>query len=827
MITGNGRAPFLDVQSFSFEDAEAPPPVRTGPPAWSPFLSVYESDEAEDLAGEPAREAYSTLVNDLYDEEFDESLFELLTSARSLHQDHLASGHSQADADRIVTQHFSQLVHESEMLLDAMAREFGARDTVAIDREMDLFAERYAPPTALEPEFQDFLGKLVKKIGKGVKSVAKVAVKGITTLGLGPILNRIKALVRPLLNQVLQKAIGRLPASIQPVARTLAQRLGFAPKPAAPAQTAPAAPVEPLPAVGEPEPAPAPVAPVATGAPEPPPEDAGSPVQPPAGAEVPDMQLEFDELVAEALLSDDEVGFELEVAKARMATNGSAIPVVADLDQARERLMDALENLKEGESAAPHVENFLPAVLPALRIATRIIGRPRVVGFLAGLLGKLISNLVGPQHAPALSRAMVDAGLKLLSLEASDEQEARLATSAVAATIEETLTRVASLPDHVLDNQELLEGFALEAFEQAAAANLPALFSEATYRKRPELLEGGVNATWVMLPPRRPRYKRCSRTFTVKITPQMAEAVESFENTPLSDYFQDQLGVSEGEDVEAEIHLFEVLAGGTAADIARNETETPGLGAADEVTLSQLQPLTHEAAGVLLGRPGLGRTLRPWSSIRTVAPGQRVFHMSVGRRPVTVVGPAGRRRVRRLVRVNVILDGPRDQVRVGVFLSEVKAQRLAVRLRQQSHVGSLAVGFQRLLGRRLPHILHGRRPRRLRIVHPGVAPGAASGAALAGLPAIVPQIFISKMQEWLTGAFSEFAKTNAAKFLAASENPADGVTLMFTLEHPPGLKEIGQLLAQKGAPATGVADTIAKGTPPSVRVDALPGYKRD
>ena len=85
--------------------------------------------------------------------------------------------------------------------------------------------------------------------------------------------------------------------------------------------------------------------------------------------------------------------------------------------------MDELENLKEGENPAPHVENFLPAVLPALRIATRLIGRPRVVGFLAGFLGKLISNLVGPQHAPALSRAMVDAGLKLLSLEASDEQE--------------------------------------------------------------------------------------------------------------------------------------------------------------------------------------------------------------------------------------------------------------------------------------------------------------------------------------------------------------------------------------------------------------------
>ena len=51
------------------------------------------------------------------------------------------------------------------------------------------------------------------------------------------------------------------------------------------------------------------------------------------------------------------------------------------------------------------------------------------------------------------------------------------------------------------------------------------------------------------------------------------------------------------------MHLYEVLPGGTAGDIARSESETIGLGASDEATLSQLQPLTQEAAGVLLGAP--------------------------------------------------------------------------------------------------------------------------------------------------------------------------------------------------------------------------------
>jgi hypothetical protein len=421
---------------------------------------------------------------------------------------------------------------------------------------------------------------------------------------------------------------------------------------------------------------------------------------------------------------------------------------------------------------------------------------------------------------------MVDAGLRLLSLETTDEEVTRLGASGVTATVEETLARVASLPDHVLDNEELLEGFALEAFEQAAASNLPALFSEATYRKRPELLEGGVDAAWIMLPLRRPRYKRCSRSFTVKITPYMAEEIETFEDAPLSDYLQDQLGLTEGEDLEAEVHLFEVLPGGTTADIARYETGTPGLGSSDEVTLSQFHPLTREAAGVLLGKPGVGRRLRPESDVRTLAAGQRVYHLTLGRRPLTAAGPGGRRRIRRLVRLDVTLDAMRDQVRVCVFLSEVKAQRLAVRLRQRSHVGTLAVGFHRLLGRRLPSILQGRRPRRLRIVHPDVPAGSAPAAMLERLPAIVPRALAGKLQQWLVEAFSEFARTQAQKFLAASEDPADGVTLAFTIERPPGLRAIGASLARKGAPAD-VAAALATGTRPSVRVDALPGYRRD
>ena len=47
------------------------------------------------------------------------------------------------------------------------------------------------------------------------------------------------------------------------------------------------------------------------------------------------------------------------------------------------------------------------------------------MNFLTELLAKLISKLVGPEHAPALSRAIADAGLKLLTLEMSEAETSK------------------------------------------------------------------------------------------------------------------------------------------------------------------------------------------------------------------------------------------------------------------------------------------------------------------------------------------------------------------------------------------------------------------
>jgi hypothetical protein len=810
MSVGNVSTPFADVKSFITEEAQSQDlEVRSALTPRTPFVSVYESAEGESLIDDPIREAYSSLVDELYDEEFDEALFELFTDVRSMHQDQLASGKPASEADRIVSQHVSQLVRESEAVVDAVGQEFGSRGTNDVtENEFETFLDQYSASAQIDPSFENWLGSLVKKVGKVVGKVAT----GIATVGLGPILNKIKALIKPLLNNVLQKAIGKLPEPVRPLAQKLAEKLGFAAPKRAPSPVS--APTDQA---------------AAGGGAAIPPEAAGGPVQDAVGGDLAAAQTEFDQGIAEALLADDEAELELEVARMQSNSAAPATPVFANLDDARDRFVQELEDLRPGESPEPAMENFLPAILPALRLGIQLIGRPKVVNFLAQLLAKLIANLVGREQAPALSRAIVDAGLRLLNLETSEQEKSGLAANAVAATVEETVNRVASLPDHILDNQELLEGFALEAFEQAAAANLPAVLSEAAYRQRPDLLESGVNAAWILMPLRgRKRYKRCTRPFKVTITPHMAEEVESFDGVPLSEYLQDQLGLPEGAEVEGEMYLYETLPGTTVADIARGETETPGLGASDEATLSQFHPMTRNAAAILLGKPGLGRLGLRGSHRHNLAVGQRLYYLIIpGRRPLTVPVSLGRRRVRRLFHLIVTLDVPQDQFRVCVYVSEVKAQQLAVQLRQQSHVGSLTLRFSKSIARQLPRILHGHRPKRLRIVHPGIPPGQSAAAVLQRLPGVVPETLIAKMHEWLVHGFSEFVKTQSQQFLTAAEDPADGVTLRFTIEHPPGLKELGQALVEKGPAASTVAETIGEPGQPNVRVDVFPGHRCD
>lgn len=805
MTQGNVLTPFLETRSFVQEAGDLQVAEVAATRFGSPFVSVYELD-GESSFQDPTLAARATLAQELYDHEFEEALYELSLETRSLHEEHLASGSGSIDGERLVQHHLNELVREAEGTVDAFRREFGSRELEALgESELEAFAERYAPSSPTRPEFENFLGKWAKKLARGVAKVAKTVGSVAAKLGLGPILAKAAALVRPLLNRVLKFAIGKLPASLRPIAQQLAGRLpGAGGTAAAAAPTASAAADAAAPAAD------------------------GGAVQEPVEAGASGIQQELDQQLAQLFTSSDELELELETSRARSDAQDPGQAFYAELDQAREQLIDSLAGLREGEDAAPHIQQFIPAILPVLKLGIRIAGRERVKRFLAGFLGKVIGKLVGPANTPALSNAIVDAGLKLLTLEVSREDEARAGAAAVAATVEETVRRVSALPDYVLDNQELLEGFALEAFEQSAAANLPPLLPSSVYRERPDLVESqGMSTTWVMLPLRkRRRYKKCARVFKVRITPHVADEVESFEG-PLSDYLHDQLGAEEGAELEAEVHLYEALPGTTLGDIARGESEVGTAGPGAVRNVADLHPLTPSAAGMLLGEPRLGRHMPHGTGRHRIGVGQRLYRLSIpGKRLLSGVGRNGRSQARKSGGLRVTLDFAKNEIRILLLMSEVKAQRLAVRLRQQSHAGTVAAGFARYIARRLPHILRGERPGRTRIIHAGLAQGDALGAALRRLPPDVTAALTARLQESLVTAFGEFVKSQAQRLISATEDPADGITLKFTIARPAGLEHIGKALVP-GGQATGVLQAVQAGGKPETVVDITPGHKAD
>jgi hypothetical protein len=781
----NNRPPFLDVRSFIMEEASRDLLDReTSAPSSSPFLALYESAEVGMV--DPQAEDYVTFVNELYDEEFNEVLSNLVDEAAAIYKTHFPHEHEDPhavgyQAERLLSQHFAPLAAEAETMFRTLAEELDRRDPNALSQdEIETIVDRYRPSVELALSFEEFLGKLKTLTKKGL-NLARQGVSAAAKWGWGPILNKLLALVKPLIKRVIESAINKLPQNLQPIARTLRDKLPF------------------LKELEESEEF------VSAAA---------------ATYEIAEIQNEFNQQVANLLFAQTEVEQELEVTRALTERGAPDAYPVAELERGRERFVENLGHLKEGEDPTPHLENFIPAILPALRIGIKLAGRKRVVDFLAKFLGKLIQKFVDPQHAPALSQAMVDVGLRLLQMEATPEAESRAAASAVAATVEETVRRVAALPDYILDNQELLEGSALEAFEQAAAANLPPVLSDDTYRKRPELREHrkGFWYRWG-----RGYKKRIGPRVTTRLSPHKAAALETFEGDSVGEFLEEQLGIARGEEVEALVHLYEAIPGTRLSDIVRGESHIPQVDGGHGQGL--LHPLTRDAAALLLGEPESGRDAEPGETGDPYAPqvGQRFYYLEIpGKRPLTVPTPGGRAQVRHRTRSQFVFKFRENKIIVYLFLSEIRAQEIAVKLRQHAHLGVVTARLRRIIERGVRKAFAGNRGR-LKLIHEAVTPGQ-SVDALKRLPSVVPQVLKGRLTEWIVKGLADHLKQRIEEFKKAAEDTADGVTLVITLENPPGLPQLREALKAK---VISLASLKLPDGAPTVKIRIIPGYQHE
>jgi hypothetical protein len=776
--------PFQDSYAFEPESGEstALEHLEAGPSV-SPFVSEYEGVGTGPTA---EAEAFGELLSELYDQELDEVLNEISQEAWSAASDRAETfGETvgSATAEQFLEEWIDPLRREAEALLENIAQSASEHDLASMsEAEFDGFFERFEPTgTGLETYFENFLGGLWNKAKKIAKKAVDVAKKGLTMIpGVGALLGRLKGLVRPLLDRVLKTALDKLPPALRPLASQLAQRiLG---KAASEAEY----------------------------------ELGAAPAAPDAGV----LQRQFD-LEAATLLFADQTEQEVVVTEALYEaerTDGS--PIVA-LHEARERFADELER---GVDPREALEHFIPAVmgvLPIARTAIGIIGRRRVVDFLAGFLANFIRKYVPPEAAKQLSQAIVDAGLRLLTLEAPSEGEVQsLAPEALAGAVEDTVVRVAELDETTLEHPALLEAAVTEAFHEAAAANFPPQLLI------PEVQEATVPGTWVAMPRgrRRKEYRKHTRIFDVQITPQMAESIKTFGGATLASFLKERLGLTPP--VQARVHLYQALPGTSFARIAKHE-RVPGLGTVARGASSQLHPLTPEVAGLLLQQPKLGRAVRGEfrSSRGRIAVGQRLYYLEIAgaRAAPGAAGPAADR----VSQVNLTLDFPKDEFRVFVYLGERTAQEISARIRSRDLTAAL-LAAKRVYEAGVTTALGGEIRRHVKILSEALPQEQLLGGVLGNLASQVKSALARKVAGWVGKGIADLVQSRGGDFVTASEDPANGVTIVVTIVGPPGAPLVRRLLRGDGIGPEALRDigSAFKGDP-KLSVQTVAGFRFD
>jgi hypothetical protein len=793
------ETPFLDTR-FSSEawypggEAEASPQTEQQytPKVETPFLTEYLGEapvNAEAVALEQT-------LQELFDRDFNEAVSNLaMEAAAQAEQYSFTSG--ETGAQQMLTEWLDPLRRATEAMFETIGDAATKQQLETMgEAELEAFMQANAPaPANLAPEFEEFFGKVFKKIKSVVRSGINLAKQGIGALGklmpIGILLKKLGTLVRPLINRVIKFALNKLPAELRPAANMLGRRLGI---------------------IRESET-----------------QEAG---QAATTQEAESIPQEFDAAIATLLFARDEAEGQAFLAEAAAETPQEAdVNAIGEADAARERFVAQFSQLSAGENAGPVVQQFLPAVLPLLRTAITIVGRQRVVGFLAGYLAKLIQPYVGPQAATALSRALVNVGLRLITLETEEEAPSQTAARAVVATLEDTIQRVAEFGfehfehlDESVEQQRLLEVIANEAFFEATIAHFPAQLLDAHRLEDREMMFETETppGVWAYRP--NPRYQKYTRIYDVTITPQIASQVRSFGATTLGAFLRSQ---NVHLPVKARVHLFQAIPGTTLSRIAVLEKRTPGLGPGNPSAWTHIHPLTEQASGLLLSEPGLGKDVdaRFLESRNMTAVGQRFYYLELPRSGGGAVTPI---KGSRPSEVNLTIDLRASQIRVAAFLSEPDAQKIVaagpaignqVALTLVSGLASGAINSVRSGVSRHVNILREAN---------GELQGEDFWQAIAS--EVGKKILVWFLEELakallslLKAALVRYLNTRLAEFTTAARNPAYGVTLVFTYGHP-GLR-IWQAILAGRLPNWGDARAAAKALQfPSVNVYA--GFRR-
>lgn len=810
----------------------------------TPFISDYEQAEQQE-ASDPRRQQLVQMLDEISDDEFGEAIVDLANEAEEYLDTHFGNVATQHELPNVRQQeemlrsHFQPLIITTEQFLDQLMHEFGAYQTADLtDHFIDQTIDQQLIKFELgNPTFEQFFKKFRNKVKKFAKKAVSVVKKGINIAKkFSPInlaLGKIKKMIRPLLAKIITKVISRLPPLLRTPANMLAKRLGLqvgqelSVLELAEEELEKEASLEPETSTFE------------------------------ANAAAIDFEAlapEFDRAVtwqffaetdADAQLIADQYANEQESITDRQA--------LQQYETARDLLVKAIHEARTQEEITPQVEQFIGTALTVIRLGVRLIGRKRVINFIAKLFTKLIGKLIGPKAAQPLAYALVNHGFKLLRLEVSEAEAEQEAALTIVQTLEELSYQVAGFDQEVLEDEEQLEYAIYERFTQLVAENFPSSMVQ------PELRESEISGAWVLQPINgTKRYKKFSQVVEINLSRDKVKDLHSFGGESLIDFLKLRSGLNLDRTVKAKVHIYQAIRGTTLSHIALKEKGVKGLGSAQRAAWSQLHPLTPKVAGQLLDNPSLGVTVSSkWLRSRhLIRNGQRFYFIELlpSTLGIQTVTPAIQMphsmmplsaipgNMSNVVKneAMVKLDFTRSTMTLALLLTEDKAAEMVRRIRTDDYFGA-AIVFRAAIRDALNNILLKHASKQLKVVMETTEDqyleehfsslfrkggSLLGGAAVAALQ-LVMQKLMKKLVDRAIKAITEHLRTRKNDFIKAQEDPQQGLSLHLIFIDMPGMAQLKIFFKVKKGEPLSVGDLInpVLGAIPMPDLRIFPGRK--
>ncbi len=440
------------------------------------------------------------------------------------------------------------------------------------------------------------------------------------------------------------------------------------------------------------------------------------------------------------------------------------------------------------------------ALRPLIKTGISLIGRQKIINFLAGLLSQLIGKYVPQQVAQPLSASIIDAGMSAIGFETYEMSGSDLGYEALVNTIQETIQNMGDLNEADLNDNEALTLNLLEAFETAAANNFPAQYIREDLRKAKD------TGVWVMKPRNGARsvYKKYSKVFPVVITPVMAKTIVTFRNLPLANFLRDKLGLDPAKPVQARVHLYEITDGTKLSQISRHEN-LPGFGQSHPYSWIQLHPLSKESSALLLNEPALGKDFPARFTTKRyhVAIGQRFYFLEINGARLRMGTTTGNNKPAHSDDIRGVLNFVKSSISLNYYFSEEQARSIVEKLNQNDFIGA-ASGIRHSVKEVLHSMLAGNVSGKVQIIHEAFPEMFLEnfddpqenllGSGKTILTALV-ETLVNKLAGKAYDEIRNYFKSRSAEFKQAQAEPRDGVTIRVLWSNVPGLAAVKTLIS--------------------------------